>query len=346
MDSSILNENYKKVRYLYSFFRKKLVHTNLQLLYDCNFRCTICDFWKERYRDSPRLSLADCRVISEKLKTIGPQIVSIGGGEPLLHSDIVPIVQTLAQHHFPVMICNGWYVEPALARELFRAGIYEISISVDYCDPRKHDRQRGREGAYEKAINALQVLNENRVSSHQRVHMISVVMDDNLEDIEPLIQLCCKIGITYLLTLYSNSRGKKQDKSPAEVRDISKHLLQLKRKYKEFVALRGYLQQFSRAVQNGGISSCHAGRNLCNIDSQGNVSLCIDRLETIAGNILTDNMKALEKSLLTLHQQNTCKDCWTSCRGSIETLLYGNNFAGNLFDYYTMTKNTDLQSNC
>ncbi len=340
---SIVSEKHKKARYVYSFLKKKLVHTNLQLLYECNFRCTICDFWKERYKQSPRLSLSDIEIISQKLQTIGPQIISIGGGEPLLHPDIVPIVKTLAKRHFPVMICNGWYVEPALAKELFKVGIYEVSISVDYKTPQKHDNQRGREGAFERAIKALQVLNESRVSAHQRVHMISVVMEDNVEDIEPLIQLCRKIGITYLLTLYSDSRGAKQNRGPGRDRDVTNHLLKLKRKYKEFVALRGYVSHFSTAVKNGGIDPCYAGKNLCNIDSQGDVSLCIDRLETVVGNILTDNMVDLEDRLLSSHQNNSCKECWTSCRGSIETLMYGKNIAANLFDYYTMTRRVGLK---
>ncbi|MEW5907170.1 MAG: radical SAM protein, partial [Elusimicrobiota bacterium] len=102
-----LRELRKGVRYGWSFVRRRLVHTNLQLLYDCNFRCGICDFWR-RPQGSARLSAAQVAAISEKLDRIGPQIVSIGGGEPLLHPEIVEVVRVLALRHFPVMISNGW----------------------------------------------------------------------------------------------------------------------------------------------------------------------------------------------------------------------------------------------
>lgn len=336
-----MNDLAKKFHYAYSFFRKRLIHLNLQILYQCNFKCQICDFWKPPYKDMLKLSLAQTEEISQKLRALGPLIVSIGGGEPLLHPDLVPIIQSLAQYHFPVMICNGWYVTPENARALFRAGLYEISISLDYASPEKHDRQRGVTGAFEHAMSALENLHKNRVYAHQRVHMISVVMDDNLEEIEPLIRLAKEIGVTYLLTLYSHSRGRKKPR--ASEKDISELLFGLKRKYKNFVALHGYLARFTEAVQNeNGILPCYAGKNLLNIDCNGNVSRCIDRLDQPAGNILNDELDRIVETLQEQHMQNDCGGCWTSCRGNIESLMYGKNRLANLWDSYRVTKRVPL----
>lgn len=330
----------RKLRYLRNFLAGRLVHTNLQLLYTCNFRCRICDFWQPSYRDAARLSLKQVETISDKLAQIGPQIVSIGGGEPLLHPDIVGVVRALARHHFPVMICNGWYVTPEMARSLWQAGIYEVSISVDYADAKKHDEQRGAPGAYERALAALRVLNQERIHPRQRVHMISVVLEDNLDDLEPLIQMCREMGITYLVTLYSDSRGQRSVRSiPGQA---SQRLLGLKRKYREFVAVRGYLARFSEAIANGGIGSCSAGKQLCNIDSQGQVGLCIDRICEPVGNILTDDMTQLEQRLLAAHRENACQACWTSCRGNIDTLRSPRQIFGNAWDYHQMSKGLPL----
>ncbi|MBI5529505.1 MAG: radical SAM protein [Deltaproteobacteria bacterium] len=326
----------KMARYAASFLRKRLVHVNLQLLYDCPMRCRICDFWTDRYRDEPALTARQVETISENLARIGPQIVSIGGGEPLLHPQIVDVVRALGSRHFPVMICNGWFVTPAIARAVFSAGAYEVSVSVDYADPRRHDSQRGVEGAHRRALDALNILNQARSGPWQRVHMITVVMDDNLEEIEPLIRLCRSMGITYLVTLYSDSRGSKETR--AVPRDVSARLVALKRRHPEFVALRGYLGKFSESVGSGGIGPCFAGRNLCNIDNRGNVALCIDRMDEPVGNILADDPLVIEERLLSKHESNTCRACWTSCRGSIETLMYGGGAPANLLDYYRMTR--------
>jgi len=332
----VVGESGKMSRYGYSFLRGKLVHTNLQLLYDCNFKCQICDFWKPAYRGRPRLTVDQVRTIACKLDEIGPQIVSIGGGEPLMHEDITGVIEALADRHFPVMICNGWFMTPEKARALFEAGIYEVSISVDYADPERHDAQRGVPGAHQRAIDALKMLHEARVHPWQRVHMISVVMDDNIEDIEPLIRMSRDMGITYLVTLYSDWRGRAATRATRP--DISRVLLDLKDRYPDFVQLRGYLARFTDAVAHGGVGPCYAGKHLCNIDCQGNVTLCIDRLDDPVGNILRDDMRVLEGRLLERYRSNSCKDCWTSCRGSIETLQYGGQRVGNLIDYYRMTR--------
>jgi MoaA/NifB/PqqE/SkfB family radical SAM enzyme len=326
----------KKVRFARSFLGRRLVHVNLQILYACNYRCRICDFWKEPYRDRPRLSRADVAVISEKLGQLGPQIISIGGGEPLLHPELVDIVGTLARHHFPVMITNGSLMTPQLARQLFAAGMVEISVSLDYAEARKHDSQRGVAGAYAQALEALQTLQANRTRPEQRVNMITVILDDNLEEVEPLIGLCRELGITYLVTLYSHSRGGKPARPLAA--EVSRRLLELKRRHRHFVALRGYLERFSEAMHEGGIGSCSAGRRLCNIDSQGNVTFCIDRLAEPVANILTDDMAEIERRLRAGQEHDGCRECWTSCRGSVESVLSGSRPWLNLYDYYQMTR--------
>jgi MoaA/NifB/PqqE/SkfB family radical SAM enzyme len=332
----------KKLRFARSFLRRRLVHVNLQILYTCNYRCRICDFWQEAYRDKLRLSVRDAELITDKLNRIGPQIISIGGGEPLLHPDLAEIVRVLARYHFPVMITNGSLMTPSIARQLFTAGMVEISVSLDYADAEKHDAQRGVAGAHTRAVEALKILHENRTHPEQRVHLISVVMDDNLTEVAPLVELCRKLGITYLVTLYSHSRGQK----PAQTLtpDLSQRLLGLKKKHRHFVALRGYLERFSEGTAQGGIGPCYAGRNLCNIDSQGNVTFCIDRLEDPAGNILTEDMVTIERRLLERQRNNDCRACWTSCRGSIESVLYGRHRLLNLFDYYQMTRPVRLGS--
>ncbi len=202
MAYSVTRDVGKKLRFVERFARRRLVHLNLQLLYDCNFRCRICDFWKDQYRSHPRLTLEQIEVVARKLHRLGPQIISIGGGEPFMHEDLMPIVRALAEDHFLVMITNGWFMTREKAAALWQTGMYEVSVSVDYADPDKHDAQRATPGAHARAMEALRVLHETRVYPYQRVNMISVVMDDNLEDIEPLTERSAAMGISYLVTLY------------------------------------------------------------------------------------------------------------------------------------------------
>ena len=325
----------RKLRYAWSFLTGRLIHVNLQILYDCNCRCRICDFWRGAYRDRARMTVDQATIVADQLNEVGPQIVSIGGGEPLLHPDLEAIARTLARHHFPVLITNGTLVTPDKARALWSAGMMEISVSVDYASAGRHDAQRGFPGAFNQALRALEILHTTRAHPEQRVHMITVLMDDNLDDVEPLIERCERMGITYLITLYSHSRGQKPERPPAS--EVSRQLLEIKRRRRHFVALRGYVGRFSEAVIRGA-GPCHAGHLLCNIDTQGDVTFCIDRRENPAGNILHDPMPDIVQRLQRQHRANTCRDCWTSCRGSIETIRSARQPLGNLWDYWQMAR--------
>jgi len=218
--------------------------------------------------------------------------------------------------------------------------MHEVSISLDYADAAKHDAQRGMPGAFDRAVSALETLMRNRVAPHQRVHMISVVMDDNIDEIEKLIKLSKSIGVTYLITFYSKRRGEKE--SRASRPDISRRLLELKKKYPEFIAISEFINRFADAQVDGGVAPCYAGKNLFNIDCVGNVTRCIDQLDTVAGNIFEHDIGYLKDRLVSQIAENKCSACWTSCRGNIETMLYGDHKLKTFFEYGNIIRKVSL----
>lgn len=310
---------YKKSLLLVSaFLRKKFIHCNLQVTYRCNFKCQICDFWKNDYAEADELSTEDIKVISKKLKELGTLIVSLAGGEPLIREDLYEIIKILDKHHFPILITNGWFIDEGNSKRLFQAGLQEISVSLDYANPAKHDAQRGLEGAFAKAVSALELLLKNRPSRKNRVHMITVLMDDNLQEIEPLIKLAKEIGVTYMVNLYSFNRGTKTGKLPAN--NVTNYLLSLKKKYKEFITLHSYIEKLDQAITYGGIGDCQTGRLLLNIDNKGNVARCTETLDEPVGNIIKESMSAIKMKLWQRYKNQKCALCWTSCRGFAESM--------------------------
>ena len=207
----------------------------------------------------------------------------------------------------------------AESHSILRAGLQEISVSVDYADPARHDAQRGREGAFDRAVRALELFHKNRADPRNRVHMISVLMDDNLDQIEPLIRMAREIGVTYMLSLYSWMRGAKARLGPRS--EATEHLLELKRKYPEFVTLTSYLERFDQAIARGGIGRCQTGRLLMNVDHRGQVARCTEMLDQPVGNILTDNVADLARRLADHQRTSDCAQCWTSCRGFAECMF-------------------------
>lgn len=298
---------------------RTVIHCNLQVTYRCNFRCQICDFYKPPYDHAHELTLDQVRVIGRKLSQLGTIIISLAGGEPLIRPDLCDIIRILTEsNHFPVLITNGWFVDETLARDIGRAGLQEISVSLDYADASKHDAQRGQPGAWDQAVKALELLRRSRRSKTNRVHMISVLMDDNVDQIEPLIRLARDIGVTYMVNLYSWSRGTKRPHTPGSA--VTEHLLGLKRTYPEFISLTSYLERMDEAISAGGIGDCQAGRLAFNIDAQGRVARCADRADEAVGNLLTDDVHELYDRLRRVQRTQACAACWTSCRGFAECM--------------------------
>jgi MoaA/NifB/PqqE/SkfB family radical SAM enzyme len=327
---------YRCLRLGSAFFKRRLIHCNLQVTYRCNFRCQICDFWRQPHPKSEEFTPEQVRVVGEKLARLGTMIVSLGGGEPLIREDLYQLTTILRDTgHFPILITNGWFVNESVARDILRAGLQEISVSVDYADPARHDAQRGCPGAWDRAVKALELLHRHRPDRRCRVHMISVLMDDNLEDIEKLLRLARDIGVTYYVNLYSSGRGTKSPRLPGS--EVQHHLLDLKRRYPEFVSLTSYIESFDRAIREGGIGGCEGGTLFLNVGSGGGVSRCIDTLEDQAGNILTDDILAIRYRLARLRTGKPCAECWTSCRGFAEC-MYQPPRARQFAEFYTSVK--------
>lgn len=315
-----LHYQYRSMRLVWGFLRKRYIHCNLQVTYRCNFKCQICDFWKTEHDPREELSLDDIRLIGRKLNQLGTLIISLAGGEPLMREDLYQVIRILnEENHFPILITNGWYVNESSAKDILAAGLQEISVSVDYADPAKHDAQRGQEGSWNRAVKALELLNRYRPDRRNRVHMITVLMDDNLDEVEPLIKIAKDLGVTYMVNLYSWNRGTKSRRLPDE--KVTARLLELKRRYPEFVNLTTYIEHLDQAIAEGGIGDCQAGRLQMNIGNRGQVARCTETLGEPVGNILKDDIMTIRENLFRAQRESSCAQCWTSCRGFAESMM-------------------------
>ena len=119
-----LHYQYRRLRLGAGFLHRKLIHCNLQVTYRCNFRCKICDFWKDGHDAAEELTVEEVGIIGERLNRLGTLIISLGGGEPLIREDLYRVIAVLnAADHFPILITNGWFVDEAVARDILRAGL-------------------------------------------------------------------------------------------------------------------------------------------------------------------------------------------------------------------------------
>ena len=124
----------------------------LEPLFRCNLACNGCG--KIDYPDpilNQRLSIEECLGAVDEC---GAPVVSIAGGEPLLHKEIVDVVRGIvARRRFVYLCTNALLMKKRLAR--FEPSPYFVwSVHLDG-DQSMHDKSVCEAGVYDRAVAAI-----------------------------------------------------------------------------------------------------------------------------------------------------------------------------------------------
>ncbi len=314
----MLGSTAKKWRLLRQWTARYPMWCAWQVTYRCNFRCGFCGYWQDPRGAESEPSADQIGQACRKLDKLGTMLISLAGGEPLLRADIVEIVRKVARFHIPFITTNGWLLTPELARQLFQAGLWGVSVSIDYADPAMHDKRRGAKGAFDRAVRALDYLTAARVHRWQRVNVMTVLLHDNLDHIEPLLRLAARHD-AYLMVQPYGMLKTGHDLFCCRQEGVSQRLLNLRQRYRNFLSNPHFLSRFDEAL-NGGVAGCRAGSAFFSIDSLGEVSSCVEPCATPVGNIYQDDGQVLMRRLRQQARGNNCRQCWYNCRGEVEML--------------------------
>ena len=314
----MLRPSEKKLGLFRAWLARHPVWCGWQVTYRCNFRCRFCHYWHDPLGRAPEPTVGDYAQGARKLAGLGTLMVSLAGGEPLLRTDLPRIVRAIGRYHFPFVTTNGWFVTPRVARDLMRAGAWGVSVSIDYATPERHDARRGMDGAWVQAWRAVELLSAARVHKHQRVNVIAVLMDDNIDEMERLVQMAAERRAYFMVQPY----GQLKTGSTAYAHNngaVSPRLLDLHRRRGNFLSSLHYLARFDDFL-GGGVAGCRAGRAFFNIDSTGDVAICVERKHKPVANLYRDGIRTIRDRLRAAAGGNRCTDCWYNCRGEVESL--------------------------
>ena len=284
-------------------------------------------------RKEEELSVSDFASGARKLKKIGSMFVSLAGGEPMIRRDLPEIVKAVSFYHFPFITTNGWLVTPEKAKRLFQSGLMGAVVSLDFTDEKKHDENRGKEGAFKRAVAAVKYFVEARRNKLQKVDITTVLLKENIDEIEKLIIFAKKLGAEFTLQPYANIKADGLNHEVASehiiTQEVSAHLLKLKKKYPNFRSTPEYIRRFDEFFQKG-IGNCQAGRLFFNIDQKGDIAKCVEDLKNPVGNIRSIGIEELKNALLQKQRENRCKACWYGCRGEMECFYTWNGIKNTL----------------
>jgi radical SAM protein with 4Fe4S-binding SPASM domain len=137
------------------------------------------------------MSLHEVTTLLNEAKELGASSVVITGGEPLLHSKILDIIELTQLLDFNCIITtNGFLLNHSIARHLVKYNNLSIQISLESNNPEIHDFIRNDKGAFEIALKACQLCATNNIPFSTSM----TLMESNLNEINSFIELSEKLG--------------------------------------------------------------------------------------------------------------------------------------------------------
>jgi AdoMet-dependent heme synthase len=303
----------------------------VELTRRCNMRCRHCDIWQTA-REHEDLEAQE--VPGEFLvETLAGQVargllaVDLFGGEPLVRTDVVEIVDGLKRAGLHVTITtNGTLLTDELSAGLVGAGLDQLLVSIDGPTAAIHDSIRGRKGTFLRAVDRLSAF--HRLSQGKvRLGINTLVCRENIGDLPAMVDFAVSVGAGQVRLLpyhqcYPFNLYTQDDDLMPRPDDMG----ELGRSVDGFVA----------AAQRAGLSTnghsyllgirewyegqrtevrCSAGLAVCDINAFGEVFPCYTLGKSV-GNIRNLPLDRIWRSrAMEQHRRDSrhCRACWQSC---------------------------------
>ncbi|MBI5592909.1 MAG: heme b synthase [Deltaproteobacteria bacterium] len=174
---------------------------------NCNLSCVHCRAAATNGPYEGELDTAACLRLLDQIAEVGPAIVILTGGEPLLRPDIFEVAGYGTSKGLKmVMAPNGTLITRENAEKMAASGIKRISISLDGATREKHDLFRGVDGAFDAALQGI----ANAKAAGIEFQINTTITQTNLDEIPKIQDLAIKLGAVahHIFLLVPTGRGK------------------------------------------------------------------------------------------------------------------------------------------
>jgi radical SAM protein with 4Fe4S-binding SPASM domain len=217
------------------------------------------------------------------LHRLGVFYIAFTGGEPLLRSDTLALLELAGRYGIrQILSTNGTVLTEQICERLAAAGVNQVQVSLDAADAATHDRLRGQSGALARSIAGIRLLREQDLP----VTVCCVATAESIPRLHALVQLAVDLGVRNfrVLTMMSVGRGT--------------HLPGVEREARRFIRaavdaladrFRGQIKVLTQDIQ--GASDCGSGVSFCAISATGDVTPCSFASAMVVGNICSSSFR-------------------------------------------------------
>jgi MoaA/NifB/PqqE/SkfB family radical SAM enzyme len=227
----------------------------------CNLACEYCNEYDDFSKPVPLDAMFE-RI--DKLAALGTSVVTISGGEPLLHPELDEIIARMRKHGMIAgMITNGYLLVADRIQRLNRAGLEWLQISIDNVTPDDVSKK-----SLKVLDKKLQLLAEH-ADFHVNINSVVGGGVRNPQDALTIGKRAVALGFTSTIGIIHDGSGQLQPLNQEEKRVY--HEMQSMAK-SSFTRIRGFQNNIAAGLPNDW--RCRAGARYLYICESGLVHYC------------------------------------------------------------------------
>lgn len=297
----------------------KLVLLAWEMTRACGFACPHCRASNLPDREQGELSTEEGAKLLREAAKVGPGIIILSGGEPLIRQDLEQLAKIGTEAgHIVVVACNdGRLLTDARIKSLKESGVKRFSFSMHSHRPEVYDTFMGIKGTFQHALDAFK-----RLQSHGMGFQVNTtVLPNNHKDLPAILQFAKDVGAAAWHTFFVVSTGRAEGKSGLDLTDqqteevltwianIIDEPNQIQMKVTCAPQFNRILVKMGKKLPRAG-KSCMAGDGFAFVSSHGDVKPC-GYFDVIAGNVRKqpfDEIYSKSPLFLTLRDSTKLED--------------------------------------
>jgi len=157
-----------------------------ELTEGCNLKCAHCRATAQPGRNKDELSTEEAYRVIDEIASFSNPILILTGGEPLYRPDFFEIADYAVKKGLNVALAtNGTLIDKEIAKKIKDVGIKRVAISIDGSTKETHDKFRGIDGAFDKALLGAKYVQDEGLD----IQINTSVSKHNVDEIEDIVKL-------------------------------------------------------------------------------------------------------------------------------------------------------------